>query len=99
MGGSNETIINGLRFHVSNGCVHIHDDSKKLKFEMNTRDFKNEIKDAYKQLENEDGLIEISSSIYSNDSFFVMKNAGEYSIFLTKFDTSKTTLDNFLKGI
>jgi hypothetical protein len=48
MGGLNETKINGLRMHIEGGDVHVHDDSKSLKFSLNQRDFKKEIDEVMK---------------------------------------------------
>jgi len=65
MGGKNETTIAGLRFHENNGFVHIHDDTKKLKFEMKSTLFSEEIKGITKELKNKEGIACITGSGYS----------------------------------
>ena len=93
MGGSNETIIECLRFHVSNGDVHIHDDNKNLKLQMPVSKFKEEINDAIKIL-NKGGVLEIASD--NQCSLYLMKD-NTYHIFLVSNLEAKKELEKFLK--
>lgn len=62
MGGTNEKTIGGLRFHVSSGKVHIHDDTKNLKFEMKSSEFATQYDDAMEALKRDDGIVMIAGS-------------------------------------
>ena len=59
MGGTNEKTIGGLRYHEDNGDVHFHDDFRSFKFCMNKIDFVKSMKNALKDLSNQEGIIEL----------------------------------------
>jgi hypothetical protein len=65
MGGTNEKTINGLRYHEDNGNVHFHDDPRSLKFCMDKVAFVKEMKNALKDLSNQDGVINIDGNNFS----------------------------------
>lgn len=94
MGGKNETTISGLRLHVSKGDVHIHDDSKKLKFKISCENFKLEVKEAFNSLESDDGIYEI---IGKKDSLCIMRSGRTISMFVKDGNGIKQKLQSFLK--
>ena len=98
MGGKNETTISGLRMHIDNSCkVHVHDDSKKLKYERTNGNFKAEVEDAFKVLEDGDGVIKIDGD--TNTSIFLVKNNKSFDMFLKEDKNNvKKDLTDFLKG-
>ena len=93
MGGKNETTISGLRLHVSNSNVHIHDDSKKLKFEMSSRNFKQEVEEAFSSLTS-NGIYEIQGK---KDSLCILRSGRVISMFLKDANGIKQKLQSFLK--
>lgn len=50
MSGTNESTINGLRMHVKDGDVHVHDDKAGIKWSYNAAEFKKESTKALKGL-------------------------------------------------
>jgi len=95
MGGTNETIIDGLRLHIENNCVHIHDDSKKLKFEMHKSDFKTEIEDAIRSLDVTDGVVKLTGV---KDDLCIVVDGSSLSMYLTSKKDVKNELQSFIKG-
>jgi len=96
MGGKNETIIGGLRAHVSGTDVHVHDDQKKLKYAQVSSTFKKDMKQALEDLKNtEGGVILEALPGYRNLSVFHAGN--EYG--LSVMSDSITELNGFLKGL
>lgn len=100
MGGSNETKINGLRMHVNETekKVHIHDDNTKLKFSLDSQEFKAEVKDAFALFkDNQDGgLVAINGD--SSVSFILLCAEKNISTFLIDGSSCKKDLDTFIKG-
>lgn len=97
MGGSNETRIEGLRLHVSEGNVHVHDDAKSLKFIEKKDMFKKEVNAALKDLEKSKngGMVKIEGAI---GALYISKENKNYSMFLVGSTSIKTQLTAFLKG-
>lgn len=97
MGGYNETRISGLRLHVSEGNVHIHDDSKSLKFIEKKDLFKKELNTALKDLEKSKngGMVKVEGA---TGALYLSKENKIYSIFLAGNTSIKTQLETFLKG-
>jgi len=93
MGGKNETKISGLRMHVSNGDVHIHDDAKNLKFETPCRTFKTEVGEAFETLKS-DGIYEIAGK---KDSLCIMRSGRTISMFVKDGNGIKQKLQAFLR--
>jgi hypothetical protein len=107
MGGSNETRLGQYRAHVStdNGCdptVHIHDDQNSLRFECAADTFKQEMREAIKELNNSDGGMIVIKGKTDNDDISPELFIGRYEnkIFLMLCpDTSmKKDIESFLKG-
>ena len=96
MGGTNETTINGLRMHVSNGQTHIHDDKASLKAFMDTKDFKKEMKDALERLEDGDGVVDI---VGRGATILVTKYNGNISMSLVNTRSQQTDIKNFIESI
>lgn len=94
MGGSCEKKISGIRMHVNNGDVHVHDDDKKLKFKTSASDFKEEVKDALKQFKKKDGIIKITGI---GCDFYLLKEGIKTNIFLLDKKSMKKELESFLK--
>jgi hypothetical protein len=95
MGGTSEKTINGLRMHINNSNVHIHDDSKNLKFECSTGDFKTQVEDAILQLSKDDGIIKITGT---KDDLCIIKDGNSLSMFISeKTANVKSELQTFLK--
>jgi hypothetical protein len=98
MGGSNETKICGLRFHINDteGKVHVHDDSSSTKFTMNAGTFKEEIRSAFKDLGKTPGIATIQGD--NRAVLYLMNDSGTFKVFLSDGKNSKSDLENFLKG-
>lgn len=96
MGGNNETKICGLRFHENDGFVHIHDDSKSLKYESETDIFKEDINDAFEALKNNEGIVKISSN--KND-LYILKQGRNISVFLMDNSSVKQKLEKFMRAV
>jgi hypothetical protein len=97
MGGSNETIVNGLRMHISANHVHIHDDHNNLKFESEATYFKSEVKKALEELKDNDGIIKITGE-KSRDDLCIVSDGGILSMFLTCQNSIESDLKTFLKN-
>jgi hypothetical protein len=98
MGGTSETTIGKLRYHVNNGNVHVHDDSKSLKFECKSESFKSQVNDALKLLK-EDGVVKINGL---NNDIILIKDGTKFDICLssaTDIKSVKSELESFLKQI
>lgn len=95
MGGKNEDKISGLRLHISGGNVHIHDDSKKLKFKADSDYFKKEVELAFKTFKKSDGIVEIDGD---EDSLCIMKSGQVISMFVKDSTGIKQKLQSFLKN-
>lgn len=96
MGGSNETTINGLRMHVNNGEVHVHDDKSSLKASFSASVFKKEMKDALEKLEDNDGVVDIPSR---GATLLVTRYCGNISLSLINMGNKKTDIKNFIESI
>lgn len=88
-----QTAISGLRFQKNdNGEIHIHDDQRKLKFEMKASDFKVKIEDALTQFKDNEGAIKVDGcgadlvllKENNNINFMLVNNTNNESE-LTKF--------------
>jgi hypothetical protein len=93
MSGTNETLIGGLRFHVSGTTVHVHDDNRKLKFEGNAIGFKQQVEIALKELEKTEGIIKISGT---KDDLCIVSDGKKISLFLSSNQDVKSDLNSFL---
>ena len=96
MGGKNEIKISGLRFHESNGDVHIHDDAKSFKFSTDADDFKNDVQDAFNNLKDREGIVRITGG---GDDFYIMKQGRNISFFLMDKSSVKSKLQDFIRDI
>lgn len=95
MGGTSEQKVSGLRWHLSNGEAHVHDDAKGLKFKMDRGEFKKEAKDAIATLRKSDGIIEIPGD--GKDSLCIMKSGRALSVFVKDSVSIKQKFESFLK--
>ena len=96
MGGTNEETIGSLRAHIKNSIVHIHDDSKSLKFEMDSGEFRSEVEDALKTLKKSEGIVEIPGN--GKNNLCIMRSGRNFSMFLKDNASIKQKLQSFLKG-
>jgi hypothetical protein len=96
MGGSNEKTISGLRLHIDVNMVHIHDDSKNLKFEMHKSDFKTEIEDAIKDLEVSDGVVKLAGT--TGADLCLVMDGSSLAMYLASTKDVKSELQSFIKG-
>ena len=97
MGGQNETKLNGLRMHINNNEVHIHDDNKGMKFYMSCPDFKTEAEESLKELEKAEGIVKISGD--RCDDLYLMKTGNKTKMFLMDKNSSiKKELKSFLRN-
>lgn len=96
MGGSNETLINGLRLHVSGGEVHIHNDKSHDKFSLEEDMFKSEVKSALNTLKKRDGVSCIPGT--GSQALYIMKNDGVYNLFVGG-KSIKKDLESFIRTI
>lgn len=95
MGGSNETKISGLRFHVSGGDVHAHNDAGSMKFRRSSSEFKSDLKGALDALKKQDGVIKIEGD--DNTDLCVVNDSGDISLFLTGGSSVKRQLQDFMR--
>jgi len=95
MGGKNETVICGLRFHENNGNVHIHDDAKQFKYEAPVEEFKEDVQDAFDTLMEKEGIVKITGM---KDDFYIMKQGRNISVFLMGNDSIKKKLQSFIRN-
>jgi len=97
MGGNNETKISGLRFHENSGMVHIHDDSKSLKFSSKVGDFKTQVKSAFESLKDNEGIVKIEGS--SSDTLCLCKMGRSVNAFLLGSKSVKTDIESFARSL
>jgi hypothetical protein len=95
MGGTNEDTISGLRIHESDGDIHIHDDSKDLKFKLDLEDFKKEVNASFEALKKKDGLCEIFGN--NSDTLCFIRRKGKFSMFILDNNSIKQKILNYLK--
>ncbi len=96
MGGTNEQKISGLRVHVNNDNIHVHDDSRGLKYEGSKKQFKEDLKNAFDSLKRAEGIVKISGK---REDLCIMKQGKVYSMFLADKRSIKTSMDTFLRTI
>jgi len=96
VGGKNETVICGLRFHENNGNVHIHDDAKKLKFEAPADEWKEDIKSAFVSLKDKEGVVKIMGT---RNDLYVMKQGKSITVFLMDNSSIEKKLQEFIRDI
>lgn len=98
MGGTNEMTLLGLRMHISNGDVHVHDDKNSLKFTMKKDSFKSEIEDAFSYLEKNEGVISLEG--INNVNLCIGKRDNKHFVFIMNGkDSVKKELETFIKGL
>jgi len=97
MGGLYEEKIDGLRFHLNNGSVHVHDDAKRIKFTANPNDFKEQVQEAFKLLKNEDGLVKIDGT--SKEKLCIIRENGTFTAIILEAIGIKQKLKNFINKI
>lgn len=95
MGGTSEDTISGLRIHVSGSDIHIHDDSKSLKFEMDLDIFKKEVDASFEALKKYDGLCEIPRD--NSDTLCFIRRKGKFSMFILDSNSIKQKILSYLK--
>lgn len=96
MGGKNETKISGLRMHISDNDVHIHDDSKSLKFKTSTDNFKVDVNSAFEDLKKGEGVVKVTAD--KGDDLYIMRTGRNFKMFLIDKNSSiKQELQSFLK--
>lgn len=99
MGGINETHISNLRIHIKDGpvsdrIIHLHDDVKNLKFEMDIDLFKKEVKACFEALNKKDGLVEIKSG---DNTLCIIKRKKIFSILILDKTSIKQKFNDYLK--
>jgi len=95
MGGSYEEKFSGLRMHISDGDVHVHDDTKNLKFRAGQSQFKEDIQDAFNTLKKKEGIVMIDGE--TRNELCIMKNGTTYSMFIMGKVSIKSQLQSFIK--
>jgi len=98
MGGTNESTINGLRMHVKDGNVHVHDDKASLKWSYDAAEFKKVATKALKGLSGADGVATFCDRAGTS---LCVGNDPEGNMFISLFK-SGDKLDgfkSFIKGI
>ena len=98
MGGSNSSTISGLRFHVNDalGNVHVHDDSRKIKFDLDKTQFRKEIESALRTLKEGSGTVAIKG--HTGVTLYIINDEGSYSTVLSDGSGTKNKLEEFLRG-
>lgn len=96
MGGTNETTLSGLRMHVSGGKVHIHDDSKKVKFTADTKTFKKEVESVMLEFNSVEGAMVVSGETPGVYIVFI-KNGDDVMMSLYQEGSVLDQLKVFLK--
>jgi len=98
--------ISGLRFQkYDNGTIHIHDDSRNIKFIGSSENFRNDVQYAFDELMGEEGIIEIKgtteTSLYlgKNDNAYFVFLDNAYFVFLKTAGDVKTQIRDFLKKL
>ena len=95
MGGINEQTLAGLRIHIKDEDIHIHDDTKRLKFSSDLEKFKMEINRTFRALEKKDGLVEIPGT---GDTLCVVKRGKIFSLIILNRRSIKEKLSTYLKA-
>lgn len=95
MGGTCEKKVSGIRWHLSNGEAHIHDDAKDLKFSMESAAFRKEAEDALDTLKKSDGIAEIPGD--GKNSLCIMRSGRIISIFVKDNVSIKQKFQSFLR--
>ena len=96
MGGLNETYVGSLRMHV-NGDVHIHDDSRNMKFEMKPSLFKAEVQKALSALGQDGGVYAIYGK--TEVSLLLIKDGVNLSMVLSQGSTVRKELNSFMNKL
>jgi len=92
--GKTTDLISGLRFQKNdNGEVHIHDDARKLKFEMKDSDFKAKVEDALTQFKDNEGAIKIDGC---GADLVLLKESGNINFMLINNTNNESVLTKFL---
>ena len=97
MGGTNEKTIAGLRTHENSGEVHIHDDTRSLKFKMASDKFKSEMEEALKDFEKNDGILEVPGD--TAVSLCLVKKAKNFTMFLLSDGDITKDLKSFVGAL
>lgn len=101
MGGTNETTIRNLRFHVNNGEIHVHDDNRSIKFVKDAAAFKKEVQDAIDNLEGTEGITAIDGM--GIPDLCIGKHDGKLFMFIhgdgLREDVLQSDLKSFLRSI
>ena len=97
MGGRNETRVDGLRCHESDGMVHVHDDSKSMKFQQKIDEFKESIKEAFDQLDKKEGIYKIIGK--TSTQLCICRDGKTYEAFLLGGKSAKKDLKSFVGGL
>lgn len=97
MGGSNEKNICGLRLHLNDdeGKVHIHDDSRGIKFLLDKKEFNEEVSDSFKLLNGKDGITKIQGD--NSVSLFILCENKKYTMFISDRTSIKKELNEFIR--
>jgi hypothetical protein len=96
MGGTNETKIDGLRFHINRGEVHIHDDSASRKFTCKAASFRTSLQDAFDALKKQDGLVKVEGK--DDTDLCLVRDGSDFSLFLTSGGSIKRKLQDFIRN-
>lgn len=102
MGGTNERTVVGHRMHVSGTEVHIHDDSKYLKFRMPSKDFKKAVEDTMKDLTTSPGIIQIVGASGSATLCLGSSDAKNKDLFMFLMGSNQSVnreLTDFVKNL
>lgn len=99
MGGKNEIKLCGLRFHLNEtiGKVHIHDDSRNIKFLLNKDTFNKEVSEAFNLLNGKNGITKIEGDTSIN--FYILCEDKKYTVFISDKSSVKKELIDFTKAI
>jgi Ni,Fe-hydrogenase maturation factor len=96
MSKSNVT-VSGLRFQkYDSGEIHIHDDSKKIKFISKASDFKNDVRDALKYLKN-DGAVAVHGT--SKEKLILIKEGKNFSAVVAEDQNISSELNKFVASL
>lgn len=81
MGGRDEKTIAGLRMHVNNEEVHIHENRSNKKFECLSTNFSQDAKRCLKELKGvNDGVVRVTGK--NGVDLYILKDNGKYHIML-----------------
>ena len=90
------TLIAGLRFHILNRRVHIHDDTKNLQFFLDQRKFRTEVEHAFEILLKEEGAVKVSGE--TSVSLYLIRDGNKYITFISDMSSIKGKIDKFING-